>query len=128
MLLNLQSTRCEAVNCDKEERTMTALGSFLLAVAGLLNTVLTIFFWIVIARCILSFVSPDPRNQIVQIIYQITEPILAWMRRWIPPFGMFDLSALVVLLAVGFIQTFLVTLLQEYGEQLRIAGRAAAGL
>lgn len=104
---------------------MTVLGHFLLAVSGFLDVVLTMFFWIIIARCILSFVSPDPRNQLVQIINAVSEPFLAWFRRYIPPIGMFDLSALVALLVIGFMQSFLVGLLTDYGQQLRIAGNSA---
>ena len=101
---------------------MTMLGNFLIAVAGFLDVVLTMFFWVIIARCILSFVSPDPRNQLVQIIYNISEPSMAWFRKYIPPVGMFDLSALVLLLVIGFAQQFLVGSLNDYGAQLRAAG------
>lgn len=104
---------------------MIALGNFLLAVAELLSIVCTVFFWIMIARAILSFVSPDPSNQLVQIIYNMTEPIIAWTRQWVRPIGVFDLAFIVVLLAVGFFQTFLVGALQDYGQQLRLAGNSA---
>lgn len=101
---------------------MTALGNFLIAVAGLLDSVIMIFFWVVIARCILSFVSPDPRNPIVQFITAVTEPLMAAFRRYIPPVGMLDLSALVLLLVLGFLRMFLVGTLNDYGASLRAAG------
>ena len=106
---------------------MIALGNFLQAVAGVLDWVITIYIWVLIAYCILSFVSPDPRNPIVQIIHSMCEPILAKVRSKIPPIGMFDLSALVVLLGLSFLNMFLVASLYEYGAQFKQSGVATVG-
>ncbi len=78
---------------------------------GLLSIVelLRYLTWIVIARSLLTWVSPNPTAPIVQIVYALTEPILAPFRRIIPPVGMFDLSAFVVVVSLW----FSVQLLQE---------------
>jgi YggT family protein len=57
----------------------------------------------IIVRALLSWFSPDPRNMFVQLIYYITEPVLSPFRRIIPPIGMIDVSALVVILGLGLV-------------------------
>ncbi len=72
---------------------------------GLLSIIELIRYltWIVIARSLLTWVSPNPTAPIVQIIYALTEPILAPFRRVIPPVGMVDLSALAVVVFLWFL-------------------------
>nr|HID59506.1 YggT family protein [Desulfobacterales bacterium] len=92
---------------------MFILGNLLQAFATIINIVLTIFMWLVIARAILSWVNPDPYNPIVRFIYSITEPVLFNVRRFIPfSFGGIDISPIIVLLAIVFLQTFLVNTLR----------------
>lgn len=95
---------------------MLLFGYFLKAVAQLLGAVIGIFIFLFIARAILSWVSPDPRNPIVQFINNTTEPILSRVRSKIPPLGMFDLSVLVVILVLYFLDNFLVGSIRAYGE------------
>jgi len=78
-------------------------------VFGLLRFVewiLSIYSWIIIAAALISWVSPDPRNPIVVFLRQVTEPVLAPVRRLLPPWktGGLDLSPLVVLIAIQFVQ------------------------
>ncbi|MDJ0780384.1 MAG: YggT family protein [Desulfosarcinaceae bacterium] len=93
---------------------MFIIGYFLLAVAKVLNFVLIIFMWLVIARAVLSWVSPDPFNPIVRFINNVTEPILYPIRSKLPVnLGGLDLSPIVVFMAIIFLQTFLVPILQR---------------
>lgn len=101
---------------------MIALGNFLIALAGVLSAVINIYYWILLARVILSWVSPDPRNPIVQFIYSATEPLLEKVRRKIPPLGMLDISVIVVFLALMFFDRFLVQTLADYGQTIRVTG------
>ncbi len=87
---------------------MFVLGYFLTALAGVLNIVLTIAMVAVIARAILSWVSPDPHNQIVRIINQLSEPILFPVRRRVPYFAGIDFSPIIVLMIIFFLDEFLV--------------------
>ena len=57
-------------------------------------------FWTVLFRVILSWVAPDPYSPVVRVIVQITEPIMAPVRKLLPPMGGFDLSPLLVLLGI----------------------------
>lgn len=93
---------------------MFVFNNLLAAIAKILDVVLSIFMWIVIARAILSWVSPDPYNPIVRFINNITEPVLYQIRKRIPlNFGGMDFSPILVLLAVIFLQQFVVQSLYE---------------
>lgn len=99
---------------------MFVLGNFIAAVAQILNIALTAYMWIIIIRAVLSWVNPDPYNPIVRLIYQITEPVMAVVRRRIPLRGMgIDLSPLIILLAIFFLQSFLVKSLLELSGYFR---------
>lgn len=99
---------------------MMVMSNLLSAVAKVLDIVLVIFMWIVIARAILSWVSPDPYNPIVRFIHNVTEPVLYQIRKRVPlNFGGIDFSPIIVLLAVIFLQRFLVTSLYDLALSLR---------
>ena len=98
---------------------MIILSNFLVAIAKVLDIVLSIFMWIVIARAILSWVSPDPYNPIVRFIHQVTEPVLYQIRRRIPvSFGGIDFSPILVFLAIIFLQQFVVNSLLKMAQTL----------
>jgi YggT family protein len=73
---------------------------------------------VVIARAVLSWVSPDPYNPIVRIIIQLSEPLLYPVRRRLPILGGMDLSPMVVILAAFFLDDFLVPSLQRIAHNL----------
>ena len=92
---------------------------FLVAVANLLNLVLIAYMWIIIARAILSWVSPDPSNPIVRFLYRVTEPVLRPVRHRLPTLAMgLDLSPMVVLLGIYFLQQFLVPVLYRLASEM----------
>ncbi|HZK13094.1 MAG TPA: YggT family protein, partial [Desulfobaccales bacterium] len=65
-----------------------------------------------------SWVNPDPYNPIVRMLYNVTEPILGWIRRRVPVvFGGLDLGPLLVLLVIVFLQRFLVASLFDLARQ-----------
>ena len=88
---------------------MFILGNLLSATAQILSIVLQLYMWIIIIRAVLSWVNPDPYNPIVQFLYSITEPVLLRVRQLIPMSGIgIDFSPIIVLLAIIFLQSFLV--------------------
>jgi len=98
---------------------MFVISNLLVAVAKVLDIALTIFMWIIIARAILSWVSPDPYNPIVRFIHNVTEPVLYQVRKRIPlSFGGIDFSPIIILLAVIFLQQFVVQSLQQFAMTL----------
>jgi YggT family protein len=66
---------------------------------------LTIYSWVIIAAALMTWVSPDPRNPIVQFLHKVTEPVLRPVRNLLPPWktGGLDLSPLIVIIAIQFI-------------------------
>ena len=98
---------------------MFIIGNFLKAVAIVLNYVLTVYMWIVVARAVLSWVNPDPYNPIVRFIHNATEPVLYRVRTKIPViFGGIDFSPIVVILGVIFLQNFVVNSLIRFSANL----------
>jgi YggT family protein len=94
--------------------------NLILALAQLVNLVLQAYFWIIIARAVLSWVNPDPFNPIVRFLYRVTEPVLRPIRRRLPTMQMgLDLSPMVVLLAIYFLQSFVVESLRDLALSLR---------
>ncbi len=88
---------------------MFIIANFLMAVATVLHYILYTYMLVVIARAILSWVSPDPYNPIVRFLYNVTEPVLFRIRRLIPlAFGGLDLSPMILILAIMFLDQFLV--------------------
>ena len=99
---------------------MFVLGNFIIAVAKIIDIALTVYMWIIVIRAVLSWVNPDPYNPIVRFITQITEPVMALVRRWIPLRGMgIDLSPMIILLAIVFLQSFLVPSLMQLAYSFR---------
>ena len=73
-----------------------------------------------VARAVLSWVNPDPFNPIVRFLYRVTEPVLRPIRRRLPTMGMgLDLSPMLVILAIYFLQAFLVESLRDLALSLR---------
>ena len=98
---------------------MIILSNFLIAIAKVLDIVLSIYMWVVIARAVLSWVSPDPYNPIVRFIHKITEPVLYPIRKRIPVnFGGIDFSPIIVFLAIIFLQRFVVHSLYGLAQTL----------
>jgi YggT family protein len=69
------------------------------------------FSLVIVVGALMSWVSPDPSNPIVQAIYGISEPILAPFRRYIPLLGGIDLSPIVALLCFQFIGSLIVQII-----------------
>jgi YggT family protein len=99
---------------------MFAVSHFILALARLLELVLWAYVYLIIARAVISWVSPDPFNPIVRFLYRVTEPVLRPIRRRLPTFQMgLDLSPMIVILAIYFLQSFLVESLRDLAVSLR---------
>jgi len=96
---------------------MFLLGNLLLGVARVLELVLWAYFFIVIARALISWVSPDPFNPIVRFLYRATEPVLRPIRRRLPDMPI-DFSPMIVIIAIIFLQRFLVKTLYQIAGSL----------
>jgi YggT family protein len=95
--------------------------------ATIIDTLLTIYMYIIIARAVISWVNPDPYNPIVNFLYKVTEPVLYRVRRLLPDMGGVDLSPLVVLLVIFFLQKFAVTSIYDLAFRLKM-GSGTGGM
>lgn len=100
---------------------MFIVSNLLAALAQVLDVVLTVLYWMIIVRALLSWVNPDPHNPIVQFLQAVTEPILVPIRRLLPSafrWGL-DISPIIAILAVMFLKAFLVRTLLDLSFRLR---------
>ncbi len=97
---------------------MFIIGNFIIAVAQVIGILLTILYWLILIRALISWVNPDPYNSIVQFLYRTTEPILEPIRRFLPATRI-DVSPIVAFLGIVFLQSFLVGSLMQLGYMLR---------
>ena len=99
---------------------MFVAGNFVLALARLLEIAITAYIWVIIARALLSWVNPDPYNPIVRFLYRVTEPVLRPIRYRLPTLSMgLDLSPLVLILVLTFLDWFVVSSLRDLALSLR---------
>lgn len=102
---------------------MFIFANLLLAIANILNIALTIYMWIVIISAVISWVNPDPYNPIVKFLRAVTEPVYRPIRRLIGyRLGPIDISPMIVILAIIFVQKFLVSSLIEFAYKLKRGG------
>lgn len=90
------------------------IDSLIRAFFQLLDLVLTIYIWLIIARAIISWVNPSPYHPVVRFLYRFTEPVLAPLRKIIPPIAGLDLTPLIVIFFIYFLQNLLRKLMIHY--------------
>ncbi len=99
---------------------MFVVSNFILALAKVLDIVLNIYMILIFARAVISWFSPDPYNVLYQFLLRVTEPVLRYIRKFIPSsFGMMDISPIIAFLAIIFLRVFLVQTLQGIALSLR---------
>lgn len=100
---------------------MPPLGGIAIAsLAALASAILKIYFFALIAMIILSWVAPQASHPGALLVFQLVEPIMAPVRKVIPPLGMIDLSPIVVFIAINLIDGIVV------GSLTRAAGISGA--
>ncbi|MFA5356347.1 MAG: YggT family protein [Candidatus Omnitrophota bacterium] len=99
---------------------MFILSNLLIALARISDILLTLLYWLILIRALISWVSPDPYNPVVQFLYKTTEPILYPIRKMLPAalhLGI-DISPIIAFLAIIFLKSFLVKTLIEISMRL----------
>ncbi len=98
---------------------MFVLSNFVVALARIVDIVLTLYMWIIIFRAVISWVNADPYNKIVIFLYRATEPVLRPVRRIMPLHNVgVDLSPIIVILVIIFLQYFLVETIIQLARNL----------
>ena len=91
-----------------------------MAVATVVDLILGLFLILIIIRALLSWVNPDPYNPIVRFLYSATEPLLYQVRRVMPVIaGGIDLSPIIAIAGIYFLQVFLVQSLRDLALVIR---------
>lgn len=95
------------------------LSTLIQAIAQILHMVIGIYIWVVIIAALITWVNPDPSNPIVQILRRLTDPVYSFIRKYIPTtVGGIDLSPIIVILGLQFIDLFLVKVLFNLASSL----------
>ena len=96
---------------------MFVFGNLIISFAKIIDIILTMAYWLILIRALISWVNPDPFNPIVQFLYRTTDPILNPIRSRLP-FMPIDISPIIAFLAILFLRSFLVATLMEIGYRM----------
>ena len=105
---------------------MIILANILLGTAQILHGLIFFFNILIFAAVVMSWVSADPRNPLVQFVRNTTDPLFSRVRRHIPPIGMLDLSPLVVIFGLMLVDAVIVNSMMDYGQVLRLGALGLA--
>ncbi len=93
---------------------MTLLIELLLGLMLILNNLILLYMWVIIIAAVLTWVRPDPYNPIVQLLYRLTQPAYALVRRFIPTtFNGIDLSPLIIIITLQVVQVLISVLMRS---------------
>ncbi len=96
------------------------LGLIFLVIAELIRLLFNVYFYTILIQVVLSWVNPGGHNPAVALLYSITEPVLGRARRILPPIHGFDLSPILVMLALQLMTILIVAPIADLG--LKLAG------
>ncbi|RKO67427.1 YggT family protein [Desulfofundulus salinus] len=81
----------------------------------IINVAFQVYDWLIFIRIILSFVRHNPYHPLIRFVYEITEPVLGFFRRFIPPVGMLDFSPLVAFFALELLRQLVLNVIRVLG-------------
>ncbi|HEX2859157.1 MAG TPA: YggT family protein [Alphaproteobacteria bacterium] len=97
---------------------MYVLGYPLLSAVTILDALLLIYTFVIIAHAVLSWINPDPSNPLVRILANLTEPVTDKVRSYIPLVGGLDLTPLVVILVIFFVRSGILPIISQFARDL----------
>ncbi len=98
---------------------MFILANLISAVATVIDLLISAYMFILIARVFISWVNADPYNPIVRFLYQITEPVLWRIRKYVPcVWGGIDFSPLIAMLVLIFLRQFVVVTMHQIAARM----------
>ncbi|GAB6074730.1 YggT family protein [Nautilia lithotrophica] len=81
------------------------MNTLLISILQFISIVINLYMWVVIIAALITWVQPNPYNPIVRFLWNVTEPVYRWIRRYIPTtFGGFDIAPIILILALQFLQ------------------------
>ncbi len=91
---------------------MSGSGIVLVWFVKIINGALTIYFWVIFARALFSWIRPNPYNPVVRIVYRLVDPVTRLISRIVPTrFGMVDVAPFFLMLIIIFLQELLTRLI-----------------
>ncbi len=100
---------------------MILFANLLHAIAIALDMIFNMIIFFVVASALISWVNPDPYNPIVRFLREMTDPLYRPIRKYVPLLGgRIDISPIVLLIVVYFLQAFLVGTIDGYSMQLKL--------
>ncbi len=97
-------------------------GLAIMAVADLIGFVLMLYLVLILAKVVLSFVQIDRRHPLVPLIFQLTEPVLGPIRRWLPTIAGIDFSPMLAWLLILLARALIVQPLLDFGMRVAVGG------
>ena len=82
-----------------------------MAVIQLVQTLFQVYSFILLARVLITWFQVDPYNPIIRILFQLTEPLLAPIRRLLPQTGMMDFSPIVAFIAITVVERIVISMM-----------------
>ena len=93
---------------------MSALMEVVFGLLGIFNSLVMVYMWVIIIASLLTWVKPDPFNPIVQLLYRLTNPAYALVRRFMPTtFNGIDLSPLIIIVSLQVVQVLIRSLMHS---------------
>ncbi|NLJ73277.1 MAG: YggT family protein [Syntrophomonadaceae bacterium] len=80
-------------------------------IIALINIAFTVLVWIIIVRCVLSFIRHDPYQPLIKFIYDVSEPVMAPFRKLVPPTAGIDFSPIFAVIALSILQKIIINVL-----------------
>ncbi len=100
---------------------MILLANLLNGLAIVVDMILSMAMWMLIISALISWVNPDPFNPIVRFLHAVTQPMLKPIRRLVPPLGgRIDISPIILIIVIVFLQAFLVGSMKSYARVILV--------
>ncbi len=81
------------------------MNAILISILQFISLIIGLYIWVVIIAALITWVQPNPYNPIVRFLWNVTEPVYRWIRRYIPTtFGGFDIAPIILILVLEFLQ------------------------
>ena len=81
------------------------MNAILISILQFINLIIGLYIWVVIIAALITWVQPNPYNPIVRFLWNVTEPVYRYIRRYIPTnFGGFDIAPIILILGLEFLQ------------------------
>lgn len=120
LLLSLEAIKIAFLVWLQVNATPHLGGLFIIAFAELLNQLINIFFYSILALTILSWISPLAHGALIEILVRISEPLIRPIRGILPSFSGFDFSPLVLIIGLKLLTILIVQPLAQIGASLAL--------